>query len=66
MRMKMKTALTLSLAVNAVLLAAVGYIMSLDENLVSTPVIVYPQSAVAAWPLKDVPAPETDQASLSK
>lgn len=65
-RMKLKTALTVSLVANVVFLAAVALYLSIDEELISTPAVVYPQSATAAWPLKELPAPTPEQASLSE
>jgi hypothetical protein len=59
--MKLKAALTLSLIVNAVLLAAAGYVLTLDvEDMSSEPYII--SAAPAKWPLKDVPAPEPEYA----
>lgn len=62
--MKIKTAFTLSLIVNAVLLAAVAYMLSINmENLHNEPFL--PTSGHAqAEPSKSTPAPASDLAGL--
>jgi hypothetical protein len=66
--MKLKTAFTVSLVVNAVLLTAVSYMLSMDvDNLRNEPLITSSQPAPSPQsPPKDVPAPEPDYASVNR
>lgn len=65
--MKLKTAFTVSVIVNAVLLTAMAYMMAIDvDNLRNEPLLTSSQPAQSPqWPLQEVPAPEPDYASLN-
>ena len=48
--MKLKTALKLSLIVNAIFLMAVGYMLAIDVKLEAGPLFIYGAQAPAATP----------------
>jgi hypothetical protein len=59
--MKLKAALTLSLIVNAVLLSAVGYILTLNvEDMMSDSYIS--SASPPMWPLKEIHSPKPEYA----
>ncbi len=52
--MKTKTALVVSLAINAILVAAIAYIMSLDTNVKTPPAIIFISKSGPSLPWADL------------